>query len=299
MTAPQVGTPLILKSILFLTDFSEPSEAALPFVTAVAREYGATIHAVHVLVPDTYAYGSPETASSGFEVQEENAQAEMQRVEAKLTGVAHEISIVRGAGIWQALEQVSASCEADLIVLGTHGRTGTQKMLLGSVAEEIFRRSEIPVLTIGPWVRDGIHCAAHYRRILYATDFSDESRAAAPYAVSLAQENQSRLFLLHVIHERKHHHKLASAGMTVANAMHELYELVPSDAELWCRPEPLVQYGDPATRILETAEDRDVDLVVLGVRDAAGRLGAATHLERSVAHRIVAHAKCPVLTVRG
>ena len=223
----------------------------------------------------------------------------MQRVEAKLTGVAHEVSVVRGVGIWQAVEQAIANAGADLIVLGTHGRTGAQKMLLGSVAEEIFRRSQIPVLTIGPGVRSGMHKAAHFRRVLYATDFSEESRAGAPYAISLAQENQSQLFLLHVIHERKHEGERRSSEISVANAMHELHELIPPDAELWCRPDPLVQYGDPAERILETAEDRDVDLIVLGVRDAAGRLSAATHLERSVAHKVVARAICPVLTIRG
>jgi nucleotide-binding universal stress UspA family protein len=299
MTSAQVGAPLTLKTILFLTDFSQPSEAALPFAVALAREYEATVHALHILLPEAYVFATTEATGIAIEAQEENAQAEMQRVESRLSGVAHEVSVMRGVGIWQALEKVIESTEADLIVLGTHGRTGAQKMLLGSVAEEIFRRSHVPVLTIGPLVKGGVHNAAHFRRILLATDFSDEARSAAPYAISLAQENQARLFLLHVIHERKQERERTESEISVANAMHELHELMPSDAEMWCRPEPMVQYGDPATRILETTEDREVDLIVLGVREAAGRLSAATHLERSVAHKIVAHAKCPVLTVRG
>jgi nucleotide-binding universal stress UspA family protein len=81
--------------------------------------------------------------------------------------------------------------------------------------------------------------------------------------------------------------------------MYELHEIVPQDAELWCRPEAVVEYGEPGACILEAAKKRDADLVVLGVRSAQGRLGAATHLERAVAHKVVAHATCPVLTVRG
>ena len=86
---------------------------------------------------------------------------------------------------------------------------------------------------------------------------------------------------------------------SVANAMHQLYELVPPEAELWCRPEATVRFGNPAERILEAAMELEADLIVLGVRDAAGHLGAATHLERTTAHKVVARATCPVLTVRG
>ena len=85
----------------------------------------------------------------------------------------------------------------------------------------------------------------------------------------------------------------------LANVMHELYELVPAEAELWCRPEATVRFGNPAERILDAATELEADLIVLGVRDAAGHLGAATHLERTTAHKVVAHAPCPVLTVRG
>jgi nucleotide-binding universal stress UspA family protein len=80
--------------------------------------------------------------------------------------------------------------------------------------------------------------------------------------------------------------------------MHELLELIPADADLWCRPEPIVQYGQPADRILEEAGGRHAELIVLGVRSAAHQR-LATHLHRSVAYQVVANAHCPVLTVRA
>jgi len=289
MKAVDTRTRINLKNILFLTDFSQPSEAALPFAIAIAREFASTIHALHVLIPQPYLYMTPETIPLAIEAQEENTQAEMQRVEAQLTGLPHEATVVRGVSIWPALEHAMAS--TDLIVLGTHGRTGAQKVLFGSVAEEIFRRARVPVLTIGPGLRKRTHNGARFNRVLFATDFTPESLAATRFAVSLAEEHQARLLLLHVIGDSE------SEGHSVANVMYRLSELLPKDAEFWCRPEAVVEYGEPAERIVEAAKQRDADLIIMGVRH--GHLGAVTHLERSVAHKVVAHATCPVLTVRG
>jgi nucleotide-binding universal stress UspA family protein len=299
MKVAQVGSRVTLKNILFLTDFSEPSERALPFALAMAREFGARLHALHVMVPQPYTYTTPELMDLALKAQEECAENSMRQVDAQMAGLVHRTSICRGSGVWPSLAETSNECSADMLVLGTHGRTGAQKLLLGSVAEEIFRLLAVPVLTIGPEVRSSTHTAARFRRVLFATDFSEESKAAVPYAISLAQENQAELVLLHVIPERKAHEGRPSSEISVANAMHELYELVPPEAELWCRPEPTVRYGEPAPTILASAEELGADLIVLAVRSAAGRLGAATHLERAVAHKVVSHAKCPVLTVRG
>jgi len=299
MSATQSGARITVKNILFLTDFSDPSEAALPLALAIAREYGATIHALHVLVPQAYRYTAPETTVAAIEAQEEDAQAEMQRLESQLAGVGHEARVVRAIDVWGPVEQSIESCHPDLIVLGTHGRVGAQKMILGSVAEEVFRRSPVPVLTVGPHARDGLHGAARFHRVLHASDFSTEARAAVPYAVSLAQENQAHLVLLHVIDGKSNHSSPVGSGISIAVAMHELLEQVPADAELWCRPEPVVQYGQVAERILEEAGGRHADLIVLGVRGAAGHLRAATHFRRSVAYQVVANARCPVLTVRA
>jgi nucleotide-binding universal stress UspA family protein len=299
MTALRADTRISLSSILYLTDFSAPSEAALPFCVGIAREYGASVHALHVLTPATITYTTPELAGVTIQAQEEAAESEMQRIESQLVGVAHDTTVKRGFEVWPTLEEAILEQKPGLIVLGTHGRTGAQKLILGSVAEEIFRRSRVPVLTIGPAVKRGVHSGARFRCILFATDFTAESQAAAPWAISMAQENQARLVLLNVLREREVSSNERIAEETVAHAMHELHELVAPSAELWCRPEAFVRYGDAARRILEMAQECGADLIVLGVRDAVGRLAASTHLARSTAQYVVAHALCPVLTVRG
>jgi nucleotide-binding universal stress UspA family protein len=214
-------------------------------------------------------------------------------------GLTHDTAIKRGFDVWPTVEDAILEHKPDLIVLGTHGRTGAQKLIMGSVAEEIFRRSPVPVLTIGPAVNRGLHSGARFHRILFATDFTPESLAAAPWAISMAQENLARLILLNVLRQREVSPNERIAEETVAHAMYQLHKLVPPSAELWCRPEAFVQYGDPAHKILDLAQERGVDLIVLGVREATGYVGATTHLARTTAQNVVAHAHCPALTVRG
>ena len=299
MRTIEASTRLTLKNILLLTDFSEPSEVALSYALSIAREYEAKVCAVHVLTPVPLAYASPESAGATIEGLEEGAQNEMQRLDSQLAGVDHETMIVRGESVWSGIQQILASCDADLLVVGTHGRTGAMKLLLGSVAEEIFRRSRVPVLTIGPSVQKGAHGGGQFHRVMLATDFTPEATGAAPYAISMAQEHQARLLLLNVMRNPDPKAADRKTQDSVANVMHQLYEMVPEAAELWCRPEATVRFGNPADCILEAATEHEADLIVLGVRDAAGHLGAATHLERTTAHKVVAHAVCPVLTVRG
>jgi nucleotide-binding universal stress UspA family protein len=171
-------------------------------------------------------------------------------------------------------------------------------MLIGSTAEEMFRRSCVPVITVGPSARTDQEATARWQRVIFASDFTAESRAAAPYAISFAEENDAQLTLIHVIKMQGSHEEERHSGITVAEAMHQLHQIVPPAAELWCRPEAVVDHGDPATRILAVAREKSADLIVLGIRNTS-HVTVASHLERSIAHMIVAHASCPVLTVRS
>jgi len=295
-------TEIKLRNILYLTDFSGPSEAALSFAIMLGRECGAKVHALHILLPTPYpyAYAAPGFTAAALEAEEENARAEMQKVESQLALLEHETNVERGINVWPGVEQAIRDGAIDLIVVGTHGRTGADKLLLGSVAEEIFRRSPVPVLTVGPCVRSDAHRGGRFRRVLFATDLTAESLARAPCAVSLAQKHQAHLLLLLVMPKPEHPSADDNKRLAVctAEAIQRLYEIVPYDAKSELSSEAVVEYGEPAERILEITKQREVDLVVLGVREAK-HIGAATHLEGAIAHKVVAHAPCPVLTVRG
>jgi nucleotide-binding universal stress UspA family protein len=287
-----------LQNLLYATDFSEPSESALPFAVALARRYDATIHALHILTPNSFASSSFALAGVAFEAETEAALASMRELESRLAGVQHKVVLERALDIWGGVEQAISDCSADLVVLGTHGRTGAQRFLLGSVAEEIFRHSPVPVLTVGPAVRTSAHNGGRFHRILFATDHTPASLAAAPYAVSLAENNHARLVLLHVARPIQPGKLDRNCELSVAEMIQRLYDTVPAHAQLSIPPEVALEYGEPAQQIIEAAAERAADLIVLGVRSAHGHLPSATHLERATAHEVVAHASCPVLTVR-
>jgi nucleotide-binding universal stress UspA family protein len=291
MNKVQVDSRISVNNILFLTDFSRASERALTFVREIAREYGAHVSALHVLVPDVLAYMTPDSPAAALELQTESARAEMQRVETQLAGVLNQTVVVVGKEVWPAVEPRLKEDQVDLIVLGTSGRTGLPKLLVGSTAEEVFRRSPVAVMTIGPSVHgDNDGSGVRWERVVFASDFTPESLTAAPYAISFAEENDAQLTLLHVIEVWGQRRERNKQGLTVAEAMHQLHEIVP--------PETVVEHGEPGARILEVAKQRRADLIVLGIRSTSHML-AASHLEGSIAHTIVAHATCPVLTVRS
>jgi nucleotide-binding universal stress UspA family protein len=293
-----VSKRITFKNILFLTDFSGPSAMALPYAAMIARAYGAKVIALHVVAPSAYAYMAQEEAATLLDAPDDVAKDEMRRVEAGLAGLPRETMIERNVGVWPALSKILQKGEIDLIVLGTHGRTGMKKAVLGSTAEEVFRRTGVPVLTIGPAVRTDGH-NGRFQCVLFATDFNSVSGSAASYAVSLAQENQSRLVLLHVLPAPKAGKGNKSVELSVAEALHRVEDLLPRDAQLWCRPEPVVEHGQASGQILATAQRCGADLIVLGVRGMDRLTKLVTRVERATAYDVIVHAPCPVLTVRG
>jgi nucleotide-binding universal stress UspA family protein len=145
----------------------------------------------------------------------------------------------------------------------------------------------------------GTHNGGRFRSILFATDFNAVSSTATPYALSLALENQARLTFLHVLPARKPSKENRPGDVSIAETLHRLEELIPPDAEVWCRPKVMVEHGAPATQIIAAANQLRADLIVLGVRGMAGLAGIAGRVQSDIAYNVVAHAPCPVLTIRG
>ena len=183
----------------------------------------------------------------------------------------------------------------DLLVLGTRGRTGVQKLLLGSAAEEIWRRSNLPVLTVGPETKS-MRPEGRFSCVLFTTDFTLESLGAFPHAIAMARESHARLILLHVVRQFKKDETLGEQA--AIEALHRLNGMLPPDAELWGLPDLMVRHGKPAEHIIDVARECGADLIVLGVR-RGDDFGVATHAGRTTAHNLVVKAPCPVLTIRG
>jgi nucleotide-binding universal stress UspA family protein len=294
MQAVQARTRITLNNILFATDFSAAADAAAPIAIQIARRYGAKVYGVHINPFDNYTAAAPEAWAAIVEAAEKKTKEDAGRLNEQLQGIEHEVVIGEGR-IWEVMSDLIEQKEIDLVVLGTRGRTGFGKTLLGSVAEEILRQAPCPVLTVGPHVNLWSDKYAKMREILYATDLAADFPIAAPYAVSLAQENQAHLVLLHVIEDQKAG-DLVNSPEVVDFKERKLQQLVTQQAGLWCDPSYIVERGPAAEKILDVAKRRHTDLIVLGARPAKG---LATHLNIGTVHKVVSQATCPVLTVRG
>ncbi|MGD0790735.1 MAG: universal stress protein [Terriglobales bacterium] len=300
MHTVEAGKRIALNNILFATDFSPCSNAALPYALSVARRYGATVHAAHVMPDEAdLLFMSPESWPAVLEEEDKRIQGYIDQLEKQFQGLPHDVLTSRGQ-VADVLAQIIEEREINLLVLGTHGRSGVRKLFLGSVAEEIFRRATCPVLSVGPHVPCKPDGEIQFQHIVFATDFSEDSLAALPYAVSLAEEDQAQLALLHVVEQPAA--GIADLEEVKASLMRRLKELVPPEAELWCHAGCLLEFGrpfaPPAERILEVAGDQAADLIVLGARPVHGKLGLGTHLASTTA-QLLTQAACPVLTVRG
>jgi nucleotide-binding universal stress UspA family protein len=280
--------PISIRNLLFATDLSYASAPAMTYVLEIAGVYGAKISVVHV--------------KTGEWSKEQEAESD--RLKELLKGVPHEFLVVSGGPT--ALKErgetattilgLAGTKDIDLIVVGTHGRSGLGRVLIGSVAETIFREAPCPVLTVGPRLMADPKWSLKIREVLYATDLTPSSEDALPYATSLAQENRARLVILNVLTKPKSG-EFTELERHASSTLQRLQNLVPPQAGLWRQPYCMVESGDPAEKILDVASGYKADAIVLGIRPHS--VGVATHFSRPTAHRVIAGATCPVLTVRG
>lgn len=292
------GEPhVILRRILWATDFSPCSDAALNHALAIARRYGSHLYLAHVIRPESFELVVPEAVHAMVSEARRDAEDEMARllVTGRLRGVSHRVTIGMGAAVWPVLSKIVQDNEIDLIVVGTHGRTGFRKLLVGSVAQQIFRSAPCPVFTVGPKVYGEMGEEVAVRRILHATNFTAAAQESTRYALSLAEENRSDLFFMHVVEEGD---DLSSERRLEAtqSVSRELRELVPPSVFSRVDPQLIVEFGSPAEIILKTAERLGADMIVLGGREHSRLFGPASS---DTAYKVVCGAICPVFTVPG
>jgi len=281
---------LVLDNILFANDFSPASEVGLRYALMLARHYHGKIYIVPAAAMDfveAIADGARQKALEEARTAAVRWVTELRR-SGHLDGVRHELSV--GEEAEKALPRLLEEQVFDLAINGAGCREG-QTLLLEPTVEAVIQRSECPVLTVGSHFYGSAD--GNLKNIVYATDFSPESLEASRYALSLAQEFQARLTLLHVV-EGLEPNFLDEKAQIAKPYKLWLGKLVPDEARLWCELEFLVEFGRPAERILQAAWENHADLVVLGAR-GLDRLTSPGFNVR----KVMCNAWCPVLTVSG
>jgi nucleotide-binding universal stress UspA family protein len=285
-----------LTKIMVLTDFSGVSDLALQYALALARRYEAKIYLTHVIDPSSFQLAEPPLAELTYQKLRQTAEQGIADilVSAKLRDVEHAVLLQEG-GIWSTVERLIREHQIDLLVTGTHGRGQMKKMLLGSVAEEVFRQANCAVLTVGPHVKSETPKEVALNNILFATDFGAGATRAAGYAFSLAQEHAARVTAFHAIDVATAHTTEGEKKARQAS-IDRMKKFVSPECDDWCKTEFRVSFGDAAEEILQQARETQADLIIMGAKP---RKSLAGHVPLTVAYNVVAKATCPVLTVRG
>lgn len=295
--------------ILCPVDFSDYSRRALEYAVAMGRWYGAQVTALHVssdlpVIDAVPLYRGQVLTLS--EVDITAVRATLSEFVAAVAGpfpvttaVAHAVD-VRDETVARA-----ADLKADLIVMGTHGRAGFERLLAGSVAERVGHQADCPVMFVPPGVvKDSPPPTVPFTRIVCAVDFGRDSAEALELAIGLAEESDAHLTLMHAIEVPPELRESATPGeidvakvraAAEAEALANLRAMVPAEARVYCKVHTDVREGRAHTGILHVADESDADLIIMGVRHhhAVDRLFFGSNT-----HAVLCGARCPVIAVK-
>jgi nucleotide-binding universal stress UspA family protein len=299
-----------LRRILCPVDFSESSKQALDYAVALSSWYESRLSVLHVCVElPVYQLASAAGPAIAPPIVLRDIDVDAQRAALRRFAASAVATVPTDVLVHEAVDARSeilaqaGALHADLLVMGTHGRSGFDHLLLGSVTEKVLRKAPCPVLVVPPHAGPARATAAAFKRIVCAVDFSDGSRRGLDYALDLAQEADARITLLHAIEfppvlgdvalstgvelDRMH------AGVE-AESLRGLRALVPAEARDYCTIATRVTDGKPHREIRQVAVDEQADLIVMGVQ---GRGAIDVMVFGSNTHAVIRSAPCPVLVV--
>lgn len=291
-----------IKVILCPVDFSEFSIRAYLYARSLAEHYGAKLVAQHIVEVSRYPFAD-YVASTGdyadfYRTLHDGATERLQAfLKTHGQGPTHSEFVVHEGSAPDCILSYAEKCQADLIVIGTHGRRGYDRVVLGSVTNRVMRRTSCPVLAICTQqqesvteTQDGKH-AHQLRRILFCTDFSENSERAFRYAVSATDEYSAELIVLHVLEESRNSSKVQTG---IATATEQLDKMIPQEIRKSLKTRTVVRVGQPYQQIIEFAAEIHADTIVMGVR---GRGAVDLAIFGSTTYRVLQLGPCPVLAV--
>ena len=291
-----------LRSITAATDFSPNSELALSWAMTIARAHGASLQLVHAASHTLPLLNRHEATSPLAEISVGESTEQLDRVAAQIRSPDQpvECHLLHDRPSVSILK-VAEWAFSGLIVLGTRGRGGVDRLMLGSTAERVSERASCPVLTVGPGSK---RSASLPRRILIATDFSIEADAAAIAAQEIlrASDTGAEILLLSVLHTPLGIERDVTVSKLWQEYVSECRLLLRERLEVLCRTfesengvtQAVLREGIPAAEIVRVADQERVDLIALGAR---GSFAARRGYLGSVSKRVIQTAPCPVLTV--
>ena len=291
---------LKIDRILCPIDFTEFSAKSYEYAYSLARHYDSKLFLEHVVQPLGMAYPYytfPDSMNQIYWNLTEDAQNQLKDLVKKSSwnGLVPELMVQEGVPT-EAILSFAKAKDVNLIVMGTHGRRGLDRMAMGSVTEQVLRKARCPVLAVRRPVHDFVKPGdkreqVQLKKILFCTDFFEHSDRALQYALSLAMEYNAELTLLHVLESVPATLDIETESSRIRR---ELERPIPENAKNWCKVKSEVLVGKPYEEIIRVATAGQSDLVVMGVR---GRNAVDLALFGSTTHRVIQLGPCPVLAV--
>lgn len=285
---------LIVDRILLATDFSVASEVAVNYARAIAKRFSSTVTLANVI--DVSIASRSVVAVAGQFVGEmlRDSRESLERLanDFAKSGVRIKIQTLESPDPAASIVSFAEEQAFDLIILGTHARRGVTKLILGSCAEGVIRHARCPVITIGPNVKESIEDEFSFDSIVFATDLAPDAPRKAALAIALAEDSTGRIHFCHFVeHPDGTNSDVSKQQLRFAAA---LEELIPASSYDWCYSNCIVEYGEAASRILDTAKRVKAKLIVLGAKHSPRLL---TRFENGILSNVLALAECPVMTI--
>jgi nucleotide-binding universal stress UspA family protein len=283
------------KKILCPVDLYKPASRAFDYAAKLAANYGAALHLLHVVVPVL-----PPADAAGFTAaditarREKEAKRTLKKMKERMGDRAPVSTEVRVGDVDSQILSSIHKGAVDLVVMGTHAHRGFERLVMGSTAERMIRRCPVPMIIMGP-ARKRSATPPDIRRILVTTDFSEGTAEAVDYALSIAQECQAKLTLLHVLPDianvaGKYRDSLIRGIET------QLQKLIPDEALNWCDAATRVETGLPFKRIPTIVRSGKFDLLVMNIhgKSLLDRALLGSTAERSLRASVEV---CPVMLI--
>ncbi|MDY0221106.1 MAG: universal stress protein [Desulfobacterium sp.] len=321
--------------IICTVDFSDFTDTALSYSIALSREFNAKLFLVHVVIEVEPLLKSSEIALDVQALQKSHMDNAFEQLTAlvKKTDLPHEILIVKGDPA-DKIRDLALEHRADMVITATHGNSGIKRLLLGSVTEKLIKTIHCPLLVLNTQKFDlpsssppGATPGIRLKKIMVGCDFSQDSKLAFDYGLSLAQEFQAELYLTHVVKPSENLELKASDYIDVTpadyvkwrssdyfemqkrsmdakrekfdqlreNLERQLYFMVPEESRNWCTPRTALLDGEPYKELITYAQQEKIDMIVLGIR---GHTLWEKLMVGSTTDRIIRQSPCPVLAVR-
>jgi nucleotide-binding universal stress UspA family protein len=292
---------LRIERILCPVDFSEPSARAYDSAQSLACHYQARLFLQHVVdftLPSYAYYADAVYITELFQQIRDGARKQLQDFAKShtRTGVQPECFVYEG-GVTDSILSFAAAQNVDLIVMGPHGLKGVDRAALGSAAEKVLRKARCPVLVSrkpgnAVAVPDGAQGSIQLHKVIFCTDFSDPARRALEYALSVAEEYDAEITLLHVLEEVQ---TLANINEAIATATRQLNKLIPPKEGSAAKVKTMVRIGRAYEQIIQHASEIQADLLIMAVR---GRNALDLAVFGSTTYRAIQLGPCSVLAVR-